>query len=492
MNALPPETGSSSLETGNANVETGTDVDTGDTSAIRRPPSGLAMLLLVGPSLVWCSEYIGSGEVILATRTGAVLGTGVLWAVVAGVFLKYWIGLSGARYTTCTGEGMIDMFDRIGSRSHWVVWIVLVAQIAAGAIAMGSIASAAGAFLGSLVPIEPRLCGWLVTILAVIVVWSGTFSLLKAVMSFLVLITLAGVLYVAAHVSPGPIDLLRDLVPQAVSVPQWAVAQGVSENQWAEILPLLGWGAGGFASQVWYTYWVLGAGYGAAAGAKYGQPANVSRLRGLTRREAEHIKGWCRVVYTDATLALVVGSVATAAFLIAGAGVLGSRQLAPDGPQVATTLAIVFSSKWGHAGGLIFLIGGASALIGTQIGLFAGWPRLLSDAFRICIPGFGRRFEWKAQFRLFLVFFLFTNMVIVYSLGLRPVFLVKLGAIMDGLLLTPLQAVWVGIGLYVVLPRLFSEEAREVIRPHWIFGAGLFVAFLVFGYFCIFEIPYIL
>ena len=80
-------------------------------------------------------------------------------------------------------------------------------------------------------------------------------------------------------------------------------------------------------------------------------------------------------------------------------------------------------------------------------------------------------------------------MVIVFTLGLRPVFLVQLGAVLDGLLLTPLQALWVGVGIYLVLPKLFNREAREVIRPHWIFGLGLLVAFLVFGYFCLFQIP---
>ncbi len=73
--------------------------------AIQIPPKGLAVLSLMGPSLVWCAEYIGSGEVILATRTGAILGTSVIWAIVFGIFLKYWIGMSGARYTVCTGEG---------------------------------------------------------------------------------------------------------------------------------------------------------------------------------------------------------------------------------------------------------------------------------------------------------------------------------------------------------------------------------------------------
>jgi hypothetical protein len=65
------------------------------------------------------------------------------------------------------------------------------------------------------------------------------------------------------------------------------------------------------------------------------------------------------------------------------------------------------------------------------------------------------------------------------------------GAVLDGLLLTPLQALWVFMGLFVVLPKLLSKEAWQVLRPHWLFAAGLLLAFLVFGYFCLFQIPYI-
>ena len=90
---------------------------------------------------------------------------------------------------------------------------------------------------------------------------------------------------------------------------------------------------------------------------------------------------------------------------------------------------------------------------------------------------------------MFLIFFLFTNMIIVFTLGVKPVFLVKLGAILDGLLLTPLQAIWVATGLYWVMPKLLSDEAKEILRPHWVFGAGLVIACLVFGYFCVFQIP---
>jgi len=487
--------------------------------AIKNPPIGLAAFALVGPSFVWAAEYIGSGEVILATRTGAILGTAVLWAIVMGIFLKFWIGMSGARYTVCTGEGMIDMFARMPGPKNWAVWVVLVVQFLAGTFSIGAVVTAAGVFVNSLLPAGfiaaasttisnivnvlpfhvmpeqigkafPALCGWVVTIVAVAVVWSGLFKVLKIVMSILVLIVVLGVLYVAAHVFPGVGAILKSMTFSVPAVPEWATSlDKVSDNPWKEILPLLGWGAGGFASQVWYTYWVLGAGYGAAAGRGYGKSADVASLRTMTRDAAVKIKGWCRVLYIDSSLAVLIGIVATGAFFIAGSGVLGPEKIAPEGPDVAIKLSTVFSSRWGASGGFLFMLAGAAALISTQIGQLAGWPRLLADSCRICIPGFNKKLSWKWQFRMFLLFFLCANMVIVFCFKEKPVVLVQFAALLDGLLLTPMQAILVAVGLFVVMPKMLSTEAAKVLKPNWIFAVGLVIAFLVFAYFCIIQMP---
>ena len=138
------------------------------------------------------------------------------------------------------------------------------------------------------------------------------------------------------------------------------------------------------------------------------------------------------------------------------------------------------------------MLAGAAALISTQIGQLAGWPRLLADSFRICIPGFDKKFAWKTQFRMFLLFFICTNIVLILCFKEKPVFLVQTAAILDGLLLTPLQALWVAIGLFVVMPKLLSKEAAQVLRPNPVFAVGLIIAFLVFGYFCIVQIPSII
>lgn len=459
---------------------------------IKSPPKGFAILAIVGPSFIWAAEFIGSGEVILSTRVGAILGPTVLWAIVVGIFLKFWIGMAGARYTVCTGEGMIDMISRVPGPKNWGVWITLVGQFVAGTISIGSLATAAGIFIHGLTGISPMLSGWLVTIFALFVVWTNVFNILKIIMSFFVLIVVLGVLYVASKVFPDVNTFLNGFLFKVPNVPEWALAMdGVQENPWREILPLLGWAAGGFASQVWYTYWVIGADYGASVGRGYGVPADEKMLKKMTVSVATKLKGWCHVVYTDATLAMVIGVVTTVGFLIAGAGILGPNKLAPEGSAVATTLATIFSNHWGKFGGVFFMIAGASALIGTQIGQLAGWPRLLADTFRICFPAFNKKLEWKWQFRLFLGYFFVTNMVIVYSFGLKPVFLVKLSAILDGLLLTPFQALWVLLGLYVVMPKMLSKDAGDILKPHWIFAAGLIIAFLVFGYFCVFQMPFV-
>ena len=460
--------------------------------SIKTPLTGLAILAVLGPSVVWASEYIGSGEVILATRNGAIFGTGIIWVVVSGIFLKFWIGMSGARYTVCTGEGMIDMFARMPGPRNWAVWIVLVAQFISATISIGSIATAAGVFLSELINISHSMGGWIVTVFAFLVAWVGRFNWIKVVMSILVLVMVIGVFWVVIVVFPGWAEFFKGLYPAIPEVPDWALRQGILENPWKEILPLLGWGAGGFASQVWYSYWVIGAGYGAARKDIYGEPADIVRLKDFTLDDAKKLKGWSRIVYYDSSFAIILGILVTVGFIIAGAGVLGPSQLAPDGEKVALQLSEIFSSKWGSTGGFLFLLGGTAALVGTQVGQLAGWPRLLADAFRICIPAFNRRFAWIVQFRMFLVFFFLSNMIIVYSFNYRPVVLVKLGALLDGLLLTPLQAIWILIGLYIVMPRLYRPEVGKMLRPKWILAAGLIIAFLVFGYFCVVQLPAVL
>ncbi len=128
-------------------------------------------------------------------------------------------------------------------------------------------------------------------------------------------------------------------------MPDWIIQDNITANPWSEILPLLGWGAGGFASQVWYSYWVMGAGYGAARKNKYGVRANLAKLSKLNVSDARNLKGWIMMVTTDSSFAMIIGILVTGGFLIAGAGVLGPQEIAPEGEDVATQLSGIFASQ---------------------------------------------------------------------------------------------------------------------------------------------------
>lgn len=442
-------------------------------------------LALVGPGLVWSAEYIGNGEVILATRAGAILGYMILWAPVVGIILKACIGMAGARYTVCTGEGMIDMFSRMPGKGNWAVWIVWVSMFLAGSMAVGSAVTVAGIFAHSLIPLSPFAWGWIISLLGVAVVWSGTFDILKYLMNAFIFLIVFGVMYVAIRAFPGVAEIGKGIFGFSVpAMPEWAIGlEGVSLSPWREIVPLVGWAAGGFASQVWYTYWIIGAGYGMTHGRGYGKACDPDALKSMAPETAERVKGWCRIVYLDASIAMVIGLVVTSCFLIAGAVVLRPAQIAPDGTALAFELSRIFGNTWGKTGAVLFIIAGWAALTSTAICHFAGWPRLVADGLRICFPAFNKKFRWSTQFKIILIIFFFTNIIVVFTLGINPVSLVKLSAVLEGLLFTPLQAVLLLIGLLWVLPRLLSREAWNILKPHWFMIIGLVLAAVVFGIF---------
>ena len=460
-------------------------------SQIKVPPKGMAVLAMVGPGLVWAGEYIGSGEVILCTRLGAVLGVAILWAPMMAIFLKYVIGLAGARYTATTGEGMIDMFSRVPGPRNWAVWIVLVGQFCAAAVSISALASSAAAFIHALVPLNQVMLGWGVTLFCVALVWGDKFEPIKYIASVLVLVMVVGVIYVAVKVAPGAGELLAGLFGfRLPEIPRWALDSGAAtSNVWAELLPVLGWAAGGFASQVWYSYWVLESGYGQAANTGFGVRADETMLGEMNAETAQRIKGWCRVVNVDATTALLIGSGVTACFVVAGAGVLGRMHLAPDGPQLAIQLSEVFSQFWGSTGAILFLVAGVAAMVSTNLCQFAGWPRIMADCLRVLFPSLTGRYAPHRVRRLFVLVFLVTNMLIINTFGVNPVGLLKVGAVLDGLVLSPLQALIIIYALVVVLPRMLSSEAAAVLRPGRVLISLLALSALVFGYFALVKIP---
>jgi hypothetical protein len=61
--------------------------------------------------------------------------------------------------------------------------------------------------------------------------------------------------------------------------------------------------------------------------------------------------------------------------------------------------------------------------------------------------------------------------------------LVQNAAILEGAVLIPIQGIFVLLGLYYVLPKLFSPEVRKIFRPGILVTLGISLAVLVYAYF---------
>jgi Mn2+/Fe2+ NRAMP family transporter len=461
----------------------GKDKQSGLAMIQEAPRRWLTILGMLGPAYIWAAEYIGSGEVILSTRLGALFGFSIVWIAVWAIVLKAFIGYGGACYTTFTGEGMIDMIGRIPP-GKWGVWLVGIGELAAGAVSIGALITACSVFTNALLPfLSPVLWGWILSAIIIYLIWSGSIDRLKVIQTVMVAIMVVGVLYTGYRLIPSFGALISGLFAiQIPQVPAWAAEKYKVTNPLRELVPILGWAGGGFASQCWYTYWTLGAGYGMARLGRQGKAADESLLKEMSVEDATRVKGWLRMVRADTLMASFIGVVVIIGFVSSGAGVLHVKQILPAGAAVALNVAEIFSFMFGKVGHYLFLLGAFAALFSTCLAAFTGWPRLLSDCARVLFPKL-EKVPWEKQYRVWIAIFAFTNMILVYTFHWRPVFLVQSAATLEGAFLIPVQGILVLLGLYYVLPKFFSPEVRKILRPGILVPLGITLAVLVFVYF---------
>jgi hypothetical protein len=119
-----------------------------------------------------------------------------------------------------------------------------------------------------------------------------------------------------------------------------------------------------------YNYWCLEKGYAAYTGPRTNDEAWKARAR-----------GWIRVMYLDATVAMIIYTSVTAAFYLLGAAVLHEENVVPEGNQVIETLALMYTQTIGPGARTIYLVGAFFVLFSSVFASLAAWTRLFPDIF---------------------------------------------------------------------------------------------------------------
>jgi hypothetical protein len=119
-----------------------------------------------------------------------------------------------------------------------------------------------------------------------------------------------------------------------------------------------------------YNYWCIEKGYAAYTGPPKESPEWKNRAR-----------GWIRVMYLDALVAMFIYTVVTAAFYLLGAAILHNRSAIPQGNQLIETVALIYTESLGPGVRNMYLVGAFFVLFSSLFASNAAWTRMYSDIF---------------------------------------------------------------------------------------------------------------
>jgi Mn2+/Fe2+ NRAMP family transporter len=131
--------------------------DRRDPNDIVDPPTSLGSIIRqIGPGLIIAANIVGSGELIMTTKTGAQAGISLLWLILLGCVVKVFAQLELGRFAISHGETTLTSLNRVpGPKLFGINWIVAfwVLMIATSTGQLGGIAGGVAQSLSLTVPI---------------------------------------------------------------------------------------------------------------------------------------------------------------------------------------------------------------------------------------------------------------------------------------------------------------------------------------------------
>lgn len=337
---------------------------------VKEPPSGmLASLKFLGPGLIISASIVGSGELIATTILGAKAGFAAFWIIILSCFIKVAVQLQFGKHAILSGESSIRAFDKIGGirlkGTSWMVWSVLGLQFLK-IIQLGGMVGSTALVLHMLFPV------WNIPVWAILTALSASILIYKNYYPIIEKGSLVMILFFTV-MTLGSLVLLSK-TPYAFSFSD--VWHGMKFKLPPDlILVAIGaFGITGVAADetIAYNYWCLEKGYAAYTGPQDQSPGRARRAR-----------GWIKVMYLDATVAMVIYTIVTAAFYLLGAAILHSRGEVPEGNTLISKIALIYTESLGPGVKSAYLIGAFFVLYSSVFATLAAMTRVFSDGFGV-------------------------------------------------------------------------------------------------------------
>ncbi|MFP5020028.1 Nramp family divalent metal transporter [Pseudonocardia phyllosphaerae] len=301
------------------------------------PPTGSAKLRSIGPGLLAAATGVGAGDLVATMVAGASFGTVLLWSAIAGTLVKLALGEAVGRWHLASGATMLDGWRRLGRwatiffGAYIVVWGFVY-----GATAMSAVGLPLNALFGGL---SVKYWAMLAGVVGLVLVWLQRYHMFEKVMTVLVVVKFASVVFVAFLVGPDLGALANGLIPRLPS------------GSTVYVLGLIG-GVGGTITMAAYGYWLFAKGW---KGPK-----------------------WLSMMRLDNAVGYVMTGIFVICMLVVGSTILLGQNLT-ESDSGLLTLADRLGELYGGAVRTVFLVGFLAVTFTSLLGVWNGVSLLFTD-----------------------------------------------------------------------------------------------------------------
>ncbi len=499
--------------------------------ALDPPTSFGGILRRLGPGLIIAAMIVGSGELVVTTKTGAEAGFWLLWLIILGCVIKVFAQVEFGRYAISTGKATVEAMNEVpGPRLHvsWLLWYWLV-MFAVSWGQLGGIVGAVGQSLAMSIPLtgdfnrlldeqdqwdrQARAAGEHHRQAELEDLRSRNPAVRKAAAQRLRTAIEAELghprpayrtkddLYWAIVVTAATVVLLvngRYTMVQNVSAllvgsftavtifcalavqfqPEWAVRwSDIRDGLSFRLPPVLEGSARSPLATALAAFGIIGVGATELIAYPYWclekGYARFTGPRSSLPQWAARANGWLQVMRWDAFISMVIYTFATVAFYVLGAAVLHRQGLNPAGNQLVRTLAEMYVPVFGSWAQGLFLFGAFAVLYSTFFVASASHARVSADAVRVfgLVPGGdGLDWRWVRAFCVMIPLFGLT----IYFFFPEPTELIRWSGIMQAIMLPMLGGATVYFRYRRCDPRIAPGRLWDGLL--WLSALGLLLA----------------
>ncbi len=357
--------------------------------AVREPPTGFkGRLRFLGPGLILVGSVVGSGEIILTTSLGAMVGFSMLWFVLLSCWSKNIIQAELARFAIATGEPFLHAFDRLpgkfpafnGKRVSWYIYFWLI-WIIPGIFGGGGVYGGAGQIIHAVFPFLGS--EWWTFVLAFgcsAIILTGSYVGIERLMTVMVFLFTATTITCAFLLQTTEYAITWDQVKDGLtfSFPAFAILAAIA---------MYGGTGVGTGEQVSYSYWCVEKGY--------------ARFTGPVDRSDEWVgraKGWIKVMQLDVIMTLLLLTSVTIPFYMLGAGILHRIGEQPNGLETITVLSNIYTHTLGEWAFWLFMAGAFIVLYSTIVSGLGAGSRIFADG--MAVLGLTKRNDYPTRVRV--------------------------------------------------------------------------------------------